>query len=360
MSSPDWSRPFEATYRMVRVSRKTGLELGALDNVIEGGSITRNVDASAYESGTVDFVGSLDLGSDLLRVYLDADFFGGGEASVALGTFSVSVPQRTVNGAFAEGSADLSGRLAELADARPTAPVTIAAGADAVAEAARLLAKSGATVLQSQASGYRLAQAWSFGVGTGEDSTDTYLGAANALLDLAGWGSARTDAYGRVVLAPYRAPQDRAPAWSFAEGASARFLAEATDERDLSDVANVVLAVYSNQDETVVGVARDTSETSPTSIANLGWERAAKYEYNDVVSQAEATAKAKELLDNQRNVIRRVKLSHVYAPVTAGDAVDVDYASAGISGRFAVRTQTLDLGAGCLTQAELKRTERWD
>ena len=125
-------------------------------------------------------------------------------------------------------------------------------------------------------------------------------------------------------------------------------------------MANVVIAVYSNQDSTVIGSARDDDPDSPTSTVNLGFERSAKYRYNDLVSQDEADAKARELLANQRSVIRRVTIQHVYAPsLRAGDIAGLEYPSAGISGAFTVRTQSVTLGGAAKTKTELKRTERW-
>ena len=54
---------------------------------------------------------------------------------------------------------------------------------------------------------------------------------------------------------------------------------------------------------------------------------------------------------------RRVTVSHVYAPhVACYDAVAFAYRD--IGGRFAVRTQDLTLGAGCMVRAELRRFER--
>ena len=69
-----------------------------------------------------------------------------------------------------------------------------------------------------------------------KDKGSTKLDAVNDLLDLAGYSSARTDEYGRVILEKYVEPGKRQPKWTFQEGANATFLTTMTDERDLREV----------------------------------------------------------------------------------------------------------------------------
>ena len=355
----NWLEPFTAGYHFARVSRETGYEVGNVEGIKDGGSITRNVDTASYESGSFSYVGPLDLGNDLVRPYLDATFEDGTRESVPLGTFVVSLPSSDVSGAYSEGKADMYGRLYEVASARFTEPLRIAKGSNAVDVARMVLEDAGLEVIADE-SGYTLSQDWAVGLGSSDEDNDTMLGAVNELLGLAGFSSARTDEYGRVLLRKYYSPSERQPSYEFVEGRNARFLRQVTNERDLSDVANVVLAVYSNQDSTVIGSARDDDPDSPTSTVSLGWERSAKYRYNDLVSQDEADAKARELLANQRSVIRRVTIQHVYVPtLRAGDIAGLEYPSAGISGGFTVRTQNVTLGGAAKTKTELKRTERW-
>ena len=66
-----WLEPFHADFRFVRVGLSTGLEGSELGN-ITGGSVERNQDTAIFEQGSIDYVGELDLGTDLLRVYLEA------------------------------------------------------------------------------------------------------------------------------------------------------------------------------------------------------------------------------------------------------------------------------------------------
>ena len=354
----DWSQPFTASYRLVRVSRSTLMEVETLPNaVLQGSTITRNVDTTDYESASIKVVGSIPSGSDFARVYLDATFEDGTTEHVALATLSPVVPSRTVTGQLSEWAVKLRGRLAEVAEDEFERPVTIPAGSNAVAEAAAILQGCGFEVVADE-SDWALSSDWVVGLGGTEDSPTDKLAVVNKLLSLAGFASAITDGMGRAVLRRYRDPSDRNPSHTFAEGPLARFLSEAEDERDTSDVANVVVAVYSTQDAETIGVSYDDDPRSPYSTATLGRRKVKRYSYQDGATQAQADAKAAELLRTQQSVIHRVTLSHVYAPVTCTDVVGVEWPTAGISDTFAIRTQSIQLGAGCLTKSELRRFER--
>ena len=364
MPSPDWSESFEASYRYVRVSRATGNEAGELPNILNGGTITRNQDTENFESGSVDFVGDLDLGVDLVRVYLDATFADGTTVSECLGTFLPSVPKRTGEGRYWKGTATLYGRLKELADDDFDKVTSAAAGTNAVAFARKICEDSGLAVIADE-SDYRLSAAWTFGIGGKEDSADSKLAAVNDLLEVAGFSSAQTDTMGRVVMRRYVDIPQRPIAWEFTEGANARFLREVTDELDKGGVANVVHVDYSTQDVSIRGTAIDSDSSSPWSTVNVGRRIVKRYSYSDMpdktsAAQAQKLAdqRAKELLIGQQSVAHKVTFEHAYAPVKPGDGIVFRYPSANMAMRPAVRTQRLTLGAGCMIRCEARLFER--
>ena len=43
-----WTRPFDASYDFVRVSRETGLEVDFVRDIENGGSIERNANTALY------------------------------------------------------------------------------------------------------------------------------------------------------------------------------------------------------------------------------------------------------------------------------------------------------------------------
>lgn len=354
----DWHRPFSSAYRFIRVSRETGYELGQVDGIRDG-SISINQDTATFEEARADTAGVVDVGSDLLRCYLDATWDDGSKESVCLGTWLPSIPSRKMHGSVDTCSAILCGRLLELYEDSFDAPVVVPAGSNVI-EYARGICESAGLEVISTASDATLGTDWVFGL---DDSASgdggSKLDAVNALMRVIGYGSARTDPMGRVVLAPLATAATTAPTWTFAEGLLATFLDEADEERDSRDVCNVVLAIYESDGGTTVGEAVDDDPMSPYSTVTLGRRKVAKHSYHDTATQAQANAKAAELLRTQQSTIRRIKLQHVYCGARVGDVVAVDWPSAGISGSYIIRTQEVGIGsAGCLTTSELRAFER--
>lgn len=350
----DWLKPFEASYRFVRVSRLTGYEVGEVGGV-RTGTLDVNQDTATYESAQVDTAAYLDVGSDLLRCYLDAAWEDGSSESVCLGTWLCSVPGRSIDGSIETCTAYLDGRLQELQDDSFESPIVVPAGTNIVAYAKQIAAGIGLAVNATPSSA-ALGAPWSFGLeGDRDEDGGSKLDAVNALLRLAGYSSASTDERGTVVMQPYRNPTDRAPVWTFEEGVNATFLAKADEELDARDVANVVLAIFETDGATTVGRAVDSDPDSPYSTVSIGRRKVAKYSYNSTATQAQANAKALELLETNQTVIHRVTLQHVHCPARVGDVVAVEWPSAGISGTFLVRTQSIAIGsAGCMTTSELR------
>lgn len=353
----DWHLPFEAGWRWVRVSRATGYEVAQLGNLTEG-TLTINADTQLYETAEVDCIDPLDIGADLVRCYLDATFEDDEAESVCLGTWLASVPAKDVLGSYASCSVRLDGRLRELDDDYFEGQLTVPASANPVEYARGICEGAGLEVVQLDQYSGTLGTDWRFGLqGTGGDG-GSKLVAVNSLLGAAGFRAASTDEWGRVVLRRENSSTED-PAWTFAEGASATFLGTATDERDTTEVANKVVAAFETDEGTTYGVAVDDDPSSPWSTVSLGRTVTRPYVYDYAATQAQADAKAEELLHTAQSVVRRVTLQHVRCPLRVGDVAAVEYPSAGIAGAFRVRVQTVELGgAGCLTKSELRRYER--
>ena len=354
----DWHEPFEAAYRFMRVSRLTGYETEQLDGIISG-TLQLNQDTATFETADLVVTHRIDLGADLIRGYLDATWEDGSEESVCLGTWLCSVPSRHINGVLEDGVAVLDGRLKELAQDKFEAPVVVAAGENAISYAVGI-AQGARLACSATPSDSTLTTDWTFGLqASGEGDGGSKLKAVNALLALAGYGSASTDRMGNVVMAPYVDPAQRTPVWTFEEGVNAIYLEEADEEYDTSDVKNVMQAIYEDSESTVIGEAVDDDPMSPYSTVSIGRRNVGDKTYHGTVTQAEADAKAAELLKTNQSVIHRVKLEHVHCPATVGDVVRLKWPSAGIDATFAIRTQTVKLGsAGCMTTSELRRFVR--
>ena len=187
----------------------SGAETARLAGFLDGGSIERNAGTQVKEKGSVVHSGPLDLGSDLVRVYLDATgMYTGWSASVPLGTFLPSTTSRDVEGAVSTCKVDLTGRLGELAQDQFERPVSVPSGADPVAKAAEIARGAGLDVI-ADASTYRLSTTWTFGLDN--EGGDSELDAVNDLLEIAGFSSATTDPMGRVLMRRYAPPGEREP-----------------------------------------------------------------------------------------------------------------------------------------------------
>ena len=359
-----WDGRFRADYRVMRVSRETHEEIARVTNVT-GGSITRNQDTSTFESASLDYVGALETGTDWLRIYLDATDERTGEVTtVALGTFLPSTPTRDVDGRRQSGTADLYGRLRELSDDDFDTAVSVPAGTAAVAYAKSIALAAGfaADEVIADDSDYVTSTTWVFGAGSDYDSK---LDAINALLDAAGFNSAKTDPYGRLIFSRYVTPSARPVAREFVEGAGCKVLASLTDELDRLSVSNVVHVDYTTQEATYRGTAVDDDPMSEWSTVSVGRRIVKAYSYSELpegvdesAAQATANAKAAQLLAEDRSILRRLTFTTTYMPVGVGDAVRVELPTAGVSRTYVIRTQDIDLGAGCQTKHEARNFDK--
>lgn len=350
----DWSAVFTARYRWVRVDRSTGLE-GAEVDVLSGGTITRD-DSDEAESATAEVVGDFDIGSDLLRAYLDAEWADGSTEAVMLGTFLASAPSRDIGGARSTATVDMYGRLHELAADAYGAPSTVAAGTLAV-DAARSICEEAGLEVVSEDSAYALSTVRTYGAG---EDAGTPLEAVTDLLDCAGFDAPRTDTAGRVTMEAHVDPAARPVVWTFKEGGTARFLDEATDERDRFDVPNRAYAVYATEDETIVGEAVDESGGDFSHDTVGRWVTVVET-YSELpegddadAMQGAADAQAAQLLTDGQSVAHRVTMTCAYCPIDVGDVVELDWPTGGIEGEFVITTIDIEMGAGCLMTLELE------
>lgn len=357
------SRSSYTTYRFVRVSRLTGEELGTIP-VLKGGHIERNNDVRVFERASADVVGELDLGRDLVRIYMTQGWPDGTVRDVALGTFIPSRPRRDVHGRYSTSELSMTGRLQELYDDGFASPVTLEKGTNAVEAARSVVEQMGLTVI-SDPSDFTTTRTRTYGIGVkeregDEEVSETKLDMVNNLLGLAGFFAARTDPMGRVVFRKNEALSERPVTWEFSEGPAAKFLQDMTDERDSSGVANHVVVVYSGDDERMVGEAWDNDPASEFSTVSVGRTITKSYTYSELPDggQAVADSTARKYLAQNQSVIHRVTMSCVYAPVSNGDAVTLRYGTGGVSGKFEIRVNNLQLVPGCLMELELRNWER--
>ena len=369
----DWwkQRMTRTTYRFVRVSRKSGLELEVLP-MLRGGTITRNNDVRILDTAEVNCVGDFDIGPDLVRIYMECEWRGGHTETVVLGTFIPMVPSRKVYNRFSTATIKLYGRLQELLQDKFATPFTVEKGANAVAKAREVIEAMGLHVIADD-SDYTVSKQRLYGVGVEQSNSETddaKLGMVNDLMALADFRAAKDNVMGDILLNKYVDPAKRPAAYSMAEGPDCKFVPEMTDERDITNIANHTVVIYKGEDKdektkTYIGEAWDTDVDSPYSTHSRGYTITSSYEYTDVPvgkTDAErneyAANRAKSLLHTNQSAIRRVTMQSMYYPATVNDSISIDYPSGGISGKFEIRVQKLTLTGGCPVETELRQFER--
>lgn len=352
-----WDRPFEARYRYMRVSRRTRDELSPIHG-ITGGAITRNSDSPIRESARLDVMGSLDLGADLVRIYLDAVPVGGGATvTECLGTFVVERSSRSTDGSMSTTSPNLYGLLKIAASSGPRGTYTVPRGTNVVDRCRDILTDRCNLDCSAVSSGKALAQARSYGPGVQTDEgegKETWLDIVNDLLGIAGYSAARTDPRGVAVLEPYVEPADRPVAWEFREGPNSGFLPQVSDGYETVDVHNVVVVVSSTSDKVAVGSASDDDPAHEWSTASLGYEVVRVESVSDELTASECAARARRLLAEEMDVPRVYTWTHPYVPVGLADRVALEWSVPPVSADPVIRTQDIDLGPACLVGEEAK------
>lgn len=336
-------------YRYWRVDRSTRLETEQLTTVLGGGRITRNNLTALKESGELPTVGVLAIGDDLVRIYYVVTSEDGAEEQIPLATMHAFAESVEYGPAARSSSLQLYSVLLDLQDAAIKTPLTIAAGANAIDEAAALCTAVGLPVVATP-SARTLSTAASWDAGTSK------LAIVNYLLDIAGYWSARTDGWGRVVMLPYEEPTRRTATWAFADGDNAIFLPRVTIDTGADRVPNVCVLTCTNpSDAPIVGSYTNADPASPYSTVARGREIALVETVDDATDAADLDARAQTRLLAATSATETVKIQHAYAPVLPGDVVSLDWAQHSLSLRAAIQSQDISLTPSAMTTTTAKR-----
>lgn len=310
-------------FRYVRVSWPDMAELGEMGNVT-GATVTENSLAELKTSGSLEYVGPLDLGDDLVRIYSDSELDGEQE-TVCHATLFATTPQTDWSGAVRSGKADMYSVLWVLQQNRISETFTAEEGTNAVALAKSLAEGYGnnlTVVATASDACVNAAHTW--------DSGTTHLEIVNWLLSFAGYESAGVDAYGNVRMVPYEEPSGKAAAALFSDTQDSVSEPGFAHELDVYEVPNKVTVICSNANsDPMAADAWNNDPESPysTVVRNKVLSRVERV--SDIADRAALEAKAKEILLSGMSVVETVEICHSYQPFKVGDAVMVDYSRAG-------------------------------
>lgn len=336
------------TYRLV--DWDTWQEGEDLGSVVSG-----SVELSAYSdlkaSMKMEWRGDAPPRGSIVRVYYSFDDDAGEHAEYAIGTFLVSYTSSTYEDGGASlvssGTADGYSVLKVLKDRLLGMPVSVDAGEQPVAKAVEAMQSVGLRVNVAEESSYALSSGHTF------EPSDSMLAYVNWCLTAAGYQAVSPDAYGICQVAPYMEPSRRAVVASFADDENSIMYPEVGEDNDWRGTPNVVRVYYEDESIAMYAAARNVSG-SLSSLASNGMREITRYES---VSEAEDLAALeahalKVLLDNS-NEIERVKFAHPYVPITAFDAVRIDYSDRSWSGN--VQNMSVRLSPSTKCETTLRR-----
>lgn len=327
---PDWTGPrYDAAWTYRRIKWGTWEDLGEYPQV-SGMTLNRSAFDSLKTSGNISYVGEPVDEVDALAAYYGFTDSAGERVEMKVATVLVEADDPELRslasgGVNQYGTAKFYSLLKVLSDAKCNAPLTIPAGANAIASAKGIIEGCGLRT-NSQASTYELRSDHTF------DAKDSLLTVVNWLLDAAGYSSASTGAL------PIE-PTARATTWSFANDANSTMYVGLAAESDWRDAPNVVTLTHETDTVTITATAKNIDPDSKSSLPNRGWrengmtDSVSELQGETVWDRVSALKRLarKKLIDNSTE-IRCAKFSTLFVPLNIGDAVDVDYSGERWSG----------------------------
>lgn len=349
----DWTHGHTDSFEFIRV--RGGIEYEALSNIKPNGTITRDLNTDLKVSGSLECVGDLGIGSDLIRIYLTAAT-ATGSVRLAIATMFASTPSRTLTDTSTSAKVTLYSTLLQLVEDCFETTYAIPAGTNAI-ELATQLATSAGLQVKATPSPSTTTAVTTFEAGTSK------LKVINYLLDFANYYSAQVDGYGTVIMRPYQSPATRQAVWTFVDGDGSIFVADVTDEHDWYATPNVVVCYTSN---TTTDTLTATAVNDGSGIyAGSGYSTVARgrrivktQSYTDIADQVSLQAKADALLLSSSSTAQTVTVKHAYAPIDIGDVIELDYSSQSIDYDATVQSMDMTLSPSVETTTKMRRFSR--
>lgn len=348
-----WDGWYSVDVSYYLVDPATWADARKLDGIVSG-KVTRDLDMATLGQATFEMEGD-EGGEFWLRAYVDVSD-GEQRERVPMGAWLVQTPRRTDEGAYSMLQCTAYTPLQALADAKPNAGYSLAAGSPCLAAAAAICAEHGvAPVVEPAASDAVLEDHYV------APKNVSWLDVAATLAAAAGM-KIRLDGYGRVTFAPDVPAYAKAPAWTFGDGEDSIIMPGATDERDWYKLPNVCAVVTPSG---IVGRAENADPSSKLSTAARGREvTLTAYDPDELragCTQAAADRLALRMLREASAMERKIGVTHGYCPVTIGDLVRIQAPSMGIVADATVARQDIELGSAFTVNATLTcREELWD
>ena len=323
---------------------------------VTGGSVELSAFTDTKASCSFDFLGGeLPDTRDLVRIYYSFTDDNGETAETAIGTFFVEYADTTyeaANGSLvASGTVDGSSVLSMLIARKLGVPYTVDSGTDCLEAAVGLVDGVGLPVSAPESNGYQTSTAHTF------EPDDSYLTVVNWLLTTAGYQSAYPDAFGRVVIEKYVAPEKRDTVATFRDDSRSIMLPEVAQENDWAQTPNVARLSYSSDDESLYAIARCVSGSKSSLDARGGRELTLVESVTELDGATQQDridaleAMARQRLIDQSAEIERATLTHAYIDgIQQNDAIAIEYSGASWRGNVTNMEIALEASTPCTTK----------
>ena len=338
---PDWTKGMIQTYEYYRVDPTSWLDADRLEHFTST-NISRDAGNETLGSATLD--STEELGEIYVRVYLKT-IQNGIEEKTPLGTFLIQTPHDKFDGKVHSFSYDAYTPLLELKDALVPLGYYVPKGNNVMDSVSAIAADVlRAPVISGKAKDVLINDF------IAEDN-DTYL---SFLTDLVANANHKIDLdeLSRVIFTPEQDVASLQPVWTYDDSNSSILYPDASRERDLYGIPNVVEVVYSGSDGGMnyTRIVNDDPD-SPTSTVTRGREiihRETSPSFNGTPSDEEIEAYATQLLRSLSTLEYTIQYKHGYCPVRVGDCVMINYSRAGYSNiKAKVVSQSISCEPGC-------------
>ena len=342
---PDWTKGMIQTFEYYQVDPYSWMDEGKLDH-FTATSIERSLDNETLGSATFDC--SDEFGEIYVRVYLKT-IQNEIEEKTPLGTFLIQTPHDKFDGKVHIFSYDAYTPLLELKDALVPLGYYVPKGENVMDSVTAITRDVLRTPVSpgKDSSENRIVLDNDF---VAED-TDTYLSFLTDLAANANHSIGLTETC-EVIFLPDQDVAAMRPIWTYDDGNSSILYSDASRERDLYGIPNVVEVVYSGaRDGTnYIRIVNDDPD-SPTSTVSRGREiihRDTSPDITGLPSDEEMKQYATKLLRDLSTLEYTIKYKHGYCPVRVGDCVMINYSRAGYSNiKAKVISQSISCEPGC-------------
>lgn len=348
----DWTKSMTQTYEFYIVDPITWKDKSQL-RCVKKCTISRDYESETLGSASLDVTEILD--ECYIRIYLVA-IQNGITYKLPLGTFLVQTPSYSFDGKIKSVTADAYTPLIELKEKQPPLGYYLPKNSNITNSAYLIIRENARAPIIKTSSDVNLLDNFV------SNTDDTWLSYSSDLIANAKYRF-DVDELGRILFSPEQDTASLQPVWTYTDDNSSILYPEASVERDLYGIPNVVEVVYSTSKRSYQAIAQNENEDSPVSIQKRGRKIVHRVtdpnlngigsnvgtdNIDDEVIQKMVEEYANQLLRNISCLEYSITYKHGYNTVRLGDCVRLNYKRLGLENvKAKVISQNISCESGC-------------